>query len=403
MEINSVKNLFACFIKDEFVILTKYVMQVKRNYIMTKNRNDYERTDEIIAKMKQSKHETLISRMRWDTVDLFLDVEIKNGASKREKKHITIREYRDFITSGTTQEDLRDQGVSKHILQFLSNFCQGKICLTQEQFEADYEDGLELEEIAKKHNVTRGDLGFLRQLYGIKRTGFEYQNRKRTELSMTDRQKEICYGSMMGDAKRQTSKFNTSMGFGHGDGQKDYLYWKFCELESISSKTSFKATEYVDKRSNFKGVSWRFYTNANSDIEEIIEEFYKNGTKEITQNILDHMSSLSIAVEFMDDGTTAFSYSKRDWGIHHTPMPSFCTECFSYESCLLMQTWFKDKWNISVRLRERQLKESVGYRIVVNNESVEDFFSLITPHIIPSMRYKIDYKEYARKRENNKA
>ena len=37
------------------------------------------------------------------------------------------------------------------------------------------------------------------------------------------------------------------------------------------------------------------------------------------------------------------------------------------------------------------------YLIGDNKESKNDFFSLIRPHIIPSMLYKVDYKEYKKK------
>ncbi len=41
----------------------------------------------------------------------------------------------------------------------------------------------------------------------------------------------------------------------------------------------------------------------------------------------------------------------------------------------------------------------MGYRVVIHNNSIENFINLIHPYIIPSMLYKIDYEEYKKWRK----
>mgnify|MGYP003986687957 FL=1 len=107
----------------------------------------------------------------WGTVEQYLDVELKNGSVNRERKHITLREFRNLIQSGYSLNGIAKTGVSKHITQFFSNLSQGKISLNREDFIKEYKEGKSLNEIAKQYNITRGNLTFLRELYDIKRRG----------------------------------------------------------------------------------------------------------------------------------------------------------------------------------------------------------------------------------------
>ena len=90
---------------------------------------------EAIEKMKESKQSKLLSKYNWVYAEPYLDVEIKNGAVRRTTQYITLRKFRENILSGLSIRDMISLGVSKNVLQFFSNFCQGKIKLTKEQFE----------------------------------------------------------------------------------------------------------------------------------------------------------------------------------------------------------------------------------------------------------------------------
>jgi hypothetical protein len=358
---------------------------------------------EAIEKMKQSKLSRLLSKYNWVLAEPYLDVEIKNGCGKRVNEYIVFRKFKEHILSGLSINDMVSMGISRKVLQFFSNFCQGKIGLTKEQFEYNYHQGLSLEEICYEYSVTREDLTYLRQLYGIKRKGATFINRKNTEISLTQRQKDILYGSMMGDAKRQSNRWNSIAGFGQSGRQKDYLLWKFEEFKSIVNEKTLKFRPSVDDREEYKNSSgtWSFYTKANSDIEECMNKFYKEDGKQIDRDILNNLSELSLAVWFMDDGTTDYSHNKMiKTGHNIIPSASFCTDSFSKQSCDNIVEWFKERWNIDAHLRKRQRRKDGGmsYRVIIDSTSVDDFLSLVRPHIIPSMLYKVDYDEYKKKK-----
>lgn len=336
-------------------------------------------SEESKEKMRQSKQLRMLSKFNWILIEPYLDVKIENGSTGRQKEHISFRQFKEMLESGKSLKDIIRLGVSKHLVYFMGNFAQSKIRLTKEEFEKDYLSGLSLKEIAKKHEINYEDITFLRQLYDINRKGAKFIHRKKTEVPLTQRQLDILYGSMLGDAKKVSL---SAAGFGHSGKQKDYLFWKFNEFESVASKKSLKFGQYYDNRFKKQYVFWRFYTHANTDIETCISEFYANGEKQVTMNILNKLSPLSIAVWYMDDGYT--NWSKKG----AKPSCNFCTDSFGLDACEMICDWFDFKWSIKAHPRARCLEKG-HYRVVVNAVSAYDFIDLIKDHVIHPMLYKV--------------
>lgn len=338
----------------------------------------------------------------WSPIKPFLDVEMRLGTRNRKSKFITLREFKRKIeVENCSLRKIIHEGVNKHLIHFYSKFSQGKINLSKEDFIREYQSGLNLNEIADKYHIQHADITFLRQIYSIPCLGPTYQNRKRTEEPLTQRQKDLIYGSLMGDAKRQSTKFNSSVGFVHGTGQEKYINWKHEELKNICSDRCFSSETHKSRHSDKMLISYRFFTKANSDVENIVEKFYKNNKREVSEDILKHLSPFSVAVWYMDDGYASWSYASRCKSGHNIkPEFKFCTDSFSKESCGLIVDWFKKRWGISCRLRERkrQNKSVIGYRILI--EDNQKFIDLIEPHILPFFKYKIDYNTYVKMREN---
>lgn len=352
-----------------------------------------------ISKLRASLQKYNAAKYNWDTIEPYLDIRFDNRQKKQVKNVITLREFKKFIQDGNSLRDIKGKGICKHLINFFSNFSQGKVNLPKDIFLAEYEEGKSLDEIAEKYNILRGDIAFLRHLYGIKRKGATYIRRKNTETLLTKEQKEILYGSMMGDASKMSP---SSVKFKQGETQKDYLLWKYRKFENIASQNSLKPQCLIDHRSGMEQISWLFYTHANTDVEFCVSEFYPTGNKEINQSILDKLTPLSIAVWFMDDGQTDWGHRSRvKYDQYSTPVCKFMTQSFSYENCLLIQKWFLEKYNISTRLQEVSLSNSAGYKVVISNKSVLAFLDLIEPHILPMFKYKTHYTAYLEKRKES--
>lgn len=83
----------------------------------------------------------------------------------------------------------------------------------------------------------------------------------------------------------------------------------------------------------------------------------------------------------MDDGCLCNHKGNR-WG-------KLCTECFNYEEHILLQKYFKDKWNIDVSIKQEKGKY---YFLRFNVSALRKLFALIYNYVlcVPSMIYKID-------------
>jgi hypothetical protein len=349
-----------------------------------------EMPEEIKEQMRRTKMDNELKKYDWKFLEPYLNASIDNGKVKRIARFITPLEFKEEALRGKSKTELIKEGVCNGLLTFYTNLAQGKITLTKEKFISLYESGMPLEDIAKNNNITREDITYLRQLFGIKRKGATFQKRKNTELPLTERQKEILYGSLMGDAK----KFHpSSAGFGQGTKQRDYLFWKYFEFENISGSQKLIHTPYKGPKGN-ELHDWRFYTEANTDIETILSMFYRKNTegkvtKQVTEEILDHLTPLSLAVWYQDDGNTWF-YDRFD-DTYHPPHCVLCTDSFTLESCEIIRKWFKEKHQYDTILVPR----NNGLRIhAAGVRESEHFIEIIKPHVLPMFQYKINYDAY---------
>jgi 16S rRNA G966 N2-methylase RsmD len=342
-------------------------------------------SESAIEQMMKSKQLKTASKYYWEPVEPYLDIVLDNGSRNRKVKFIILREFKSFIESGKSLLDIKKQGISKHLVGFFSNFCQGKIKLNKEKFIEEYGSGLSLEQISEKYNIAFDDITFLRQLYDIKATGPKYQERKRKETPLTPYQIEVLYGSMMGKARRQSSSsLPSSVLFVHSYEQKDYLLWKYGIFENIASERSLLGGADIDKLPESNDQEYRFYTFANSDVENCMRKFYIFDKKEVNEEVLGKLTPLSIAVWFQDSGIVNFD---------QIPIFSFRTFNFSQESCLLIQKWFKERWDINVKLKDHPLTDRMGYEIVVETDDNEKFINLIKDNILPMFKYMIDISQ----------
>jgi hypothetical protein len=336
-------------------------------------------SEESKAKMAKTTKKASFSQYNWDYAEPYLDVELNNGTCSFQKnKRITLREFKRLVC----EEGLgvREIGkiATKQQAGLFSKLCKGKIKLSKKDFEAEYLSGKSLDEIAESHDVNKDHIGLLRMLYQIDRKGPKFIHRKKTEKAITQRQREIIYGSLMGDAKKTSP---SAVGFGQCIAQEEYINWKWEEMRGLRSEDSLKKYASFDKRVNKAHESIRFYTKANTDVENII-----------TQTILNKITELGLAVWYMDDGCTDWRKTSKERNPQRLNREEvkICTDSFSYDSIETIVYWFKYKWGIDCHRRKR----GDGWRVIVNADCIDKFFDLIRPHMIPSMMYKVDYQAY---------
>ncbi len=190
------------------------------------------------------------------------------------------------------------------------------------------------------------------------------RSKKHQILKLTSDEFAILVGSMLGDG------YITKLGriqIEQSERQKDYLRWKYSVLKRISSTSVLTAT-----RKRFSGTvthSYRFWTK--QYFHSWRELFYPDGIKIIPAEVVSALSPLVLAVWFMDDG-----FLRKDNAV------AIATETFSEEALQEIMNGLHEQYGVETTLVKRG-------RLYFGVEATRRFVSIVSPYIIPAMRYKL--------------
>lgn len=329
--------------------------------------------------------------------------------SHRKYKYITFEEYKEYVRNNENLDGLYDI-TSSHLINFYNFLAQGKNTLSKENFIKEYESGVSLEEISKKYKIQREFISKLRDFYGIKRKGANFLKRINNEKPLSQETKEIIIGSVLGDGHISGWGYLSEK---HSEKQKDYILWKSSFFKEISTEKLITYDEYFEERYNKIIKSYILRTRSHSFIYEIADKFYKEidniRIKIIPDNIKEYLTPLSLAVWFMDDGTTSWPHRK---GIktfkNSKPTAKICTDCFTIEDINKLILAIKENFNIqtSILNHYKNMSEEPKPRIFFNTNETQKLFELIKPFVHQNLKYKIDeeaYVEYYKKKIEMKA
>ncbi|MEJ7699890.1 MAG: hypothetical protein WKF71_09645 [Pyrinomonadaceae bacterium] len=189
-------------------------------------------------------------------------------------------------------------------------------------------------------------------------------------------------GMVAGDAgiRQQKGCKSVSLRIHHAERQKEYLEYKRDILQNLFREWEITVKPF--NNSGYPGV--RLATRTHPRLRTVYKWFYKNGKKQFSRSILNYLTPNGIALWYMDDGS--LSYKKRD-GLIHGREIHLNTYC-SFEEAEIIQTYFKDVWNMSWTL----VSNKGFYRLRMGAGEAQKLFAMIDPYIVPCMRYKLDLK-----------
>lgn len=198
-------------------------------------------------------------------------------------------------------------------------------------------------------------------------------NHELRSVEFTQRQKEIALGSLLGDAYLRPSGNSFSLSFTHGEKQVEYLKWKLREFGNF-----VVTKEFYEHEKNFHGNrrTYSFSTINHPYLLELHSLCYPAGKKVVSDEWLNSLSPLSLAVWYMDDG----SINKRYKTI------VLCTNCFSVQEQQRILDYFASSLCINAKLEERRNGQFV---VRINASERTKFLDLIAPHIPDCMSYKL--------------
>lgn len=309
-------------------------------------------------------------------------------ASHRNKKHISFEEYKTLILEGKSSDEII-KTTSKHLIYFYNAILKGKITLTKENFINMYDSGLSLEEIAIKENMPREHITFLRDMYGVKRKGAKFINRKKNEKDLSKEAQDLIIASLLGDGGINPWGYFFET---HSEKQISYLEWKAQYLRDLWGIKPFSAAKDIDKRSNQTIYSFRFRANTHSFTKKLREDFYPNNVKIIPNYVYDNLNEFQLAVWFMDDGSTDWSTRA---SINTNPCCKISSQSFTLEENHLLQKTLNDRWNITPQIKFRLNKKGLQIPYLqFNTKATELLFNIIKPYIHKDLSYKINKDQY---------
>ena len=199
------------------------------------------------------------------------------------------------------------------------------------------------------------------------------------KLSLSKRQKEILIGLILGDGHLE-KMYTPSLGrlkVEHSYKQKDYVDWIYEEFRNwVRSKPKKRNVEVFSKMHQ----NYRFCTYSHRLLGNLRERFYKGRKKIIPIDLEDDITSLGLAVWYMDDGSIK---SKRHKGVFLN------TQGFIVSDIRKLQEILRNKFGIKSTTRNQTRNQRTKKQIYLGGEAGEKFIRLIESYIISSMKYKI--------------
>lgn len=206
-----------------------------------------------------------------------------------------------------------------------------------------------------------------------RRVTYSTKIRKLKSVALTEIQKAVVIGSILGDGClcENWSKTNYCLKISHSKLQKEYLLWKINILNPFVI-----AEPYVYGKTN----SITIRTISHPELSLFQKEFYYKRVKIISPRINEFLlNPLVIAIWFMDDGNAIIRKGKL-CGYHIN------SQSFSKEENLILSKHLLQLHGIESNLELNHGK----FRIAIwRQDSRRKFRNLLEPYILESLRYKI--------------
>lgn len=187
--------------------------------------------------------------------------------------------------------------------------------------------------------------------------------RKNLVLAVTERQRDILIGCVLGDAYiAKKGKIRIEQSY----RQIEYILWKYQELNSLA----YPALPRTIDRTNTK--NGQTYQSTFFSLRQYFRPwrliFYPSGKKVFPSGLT--ISPLSLAIWYMDDG------------------------CWTGTKCVIATEGFDDPSieRIQQTLQSQYEIESVvgkNRKLVIRKQSHDTFYTLVSPNMVSSMKYKI--------------
>lgn len=215
-----------------------------------------------------------------------------------------------------------------------------------------------------------------------------------SSLQLTDYQKTIIAGSLLGDAslKQPTGNFkNSRLQMKHSLLQHEWIAWKAAQLISISGKKPFHIQEESVNIPNASSVlvnktpklnlKAHYQSRALKCLTDFQEELSTNNLLDFNKPwLFTHVNSLGLCVWWLDDGGLIGTGKRRG---------RISTHGFSDDSQVKLQQFLLTKFNIKTNLASQTTNNRTYKFLELSPKMLKRLLCLVLPHIpVGSMLYK---------------
>lgn len=199
-------------------------------------------------------------------------------------------------------------------------------------------------------------------------TNSRYLRELRKTLSLSEIQKSVLFGALMGDGCiiPTASGKNYRLQIEQSNKQKEYVFWKY----EIFKKFVITSPRRIGGSVN----SWKFRTVSHGEFMRLRHMFYQSGRKILPRKLDFILDPLVLAVWFMDDGCL----DKKSGYILNT-------QNFTFEENVRLKEFLSKKLCIALSLH----KDRTHHRLFVKSKSMAVFREMIDSYVHPVMRYKL--------------
>ena len=188
----------------------------------------------------------------------------------------------------------------------------------------------------------------------------------------------IIFGSLLGNGygQKRFLGLGTRFSFSQEASHVNYLMFLhkfFSDLGYCNSNLPFITTR-LGSKGKIRKVA-KFSTWTYTSFNWIYELWYDKKIKYVPECIDQYLTPLALAIWIMDDGAKVGKTLK------------FSTNSFSYNDCLLLIKALNNNFNIKASIQSAGNKDQ--YLIYICKESLTDLIKIVSPYIIPEMKYKL--------------
>ena len=198
------------------------------------------------------------------------------------------------------------------------------------------------------------------------------------------------YGMLLGDSNIKADKRSNGLltiSTTNGENQLEYLEYK----KKIFSDDS-KISKDINCGTFFGRHVYKWSLKTDPVVSyNLKQDWFINGKKTVTKNVIDKLTPESLAFWYMDDGSLTYRTKKRN-----TFFIRLATDGFSKEENDLLCDCLTNKFNIRSFVSKSKIAKDGHqmYEIVISpNEEVIKFCKLVEPYICDSMSYKLPFQK----------